>query len=130
METSYHRIAADAGLAEVEKALRTRPHADLYVTDGDQILMGFITLASAWDALAGGHEQTARELTRMPEHILTEDTNLNRGFKVIEGFVGVSIPVVENMNSMRLTGIIHEANIIQAYNDAVRTVRREEQGIE
>ena len=127
METSPHRIAPDAHLAEVEKALRARPHADLYVTDSDQILLGFITLASGWDALARGHEQSARELARMPEHILTEDTNLKRGFEVIEGFVGVSIPVIEDTNSMRLTGIIHKANIIQAYNDAVRTARREEQ---
>ena len=66
----------------------------------------------------------------MPEHILTEETDLNTGFEIIEEFVGVSIPVVENTENMRLSGIIHEANVIQAYNDAVKTARGEEQGLE
>ena len=59
------------------------------------------------------------------EHILTEDTDLNQGFEIIEEFVGVNIPVVENTKTQRLTGIIHEANIIQAYNEAVKTARGE-----
>ena len=91
-------------LAEVEKALRNRPHADLYETGGDQALLGSITLATIWEALSERHEQADRELARMP--------------------------VVETTDTMRLTVIIHAANIIQAYNDAARTARREEQGIE
>ena len=66
----------------------------------------------------------------MPEHILTEETDLNTGFEIIEEFVGVSIPVVENTEYMKLSGIIHEANVIQAYNEAVKTARGEEQGLE
>jgi hypothetical protein len=66
----------------------------------------------------------------MPEHWLTEETDLNRGFEVIEEFVGISVPVVNNPEDMRLTGIIHEANVIQAYNQAVKEARGEEQGLD
>ena len=85
---------------------------------------------SYWDNLKKNSNQTAADLAKLPEHILTEDTDLNRGFEIIEEFVGVSIPVVENEENMRLTGIIYEANVIQAYNEAVKTARGEEQGLE
>lgn len=130
MEKEYFTIDPSAGLEAVEKALRAQPEADLYVVDEDQKLLGAITLARAWDALKAGDHQNAADLASMPEHILTEETDLNRGFEIIEEFVGVSIPVVENNDNMRLTGIIHEANIIQAYNEAVKTARGEEQGLE
>ena len=130
MEKEYFTIDPSADLEAVEKALRAQPEADLYVVDEEQKLLGAITLASAWDALKAGDHQNATDLASMPEHILTEETDLNRGFEIIEEFVGVSIPVVENNDNMRLTGIIHEANIIQAYNEAVKTARGEEQGLE
>ena len=130
MEKEYFTIDPSADLEAVEKALRAQPEADLYVVDEDQKLLGAITLARAWDALKAGDHQNAADLASMPEHILTEETDLNRGFEIIEEFVGISIPVVENTNSVRMTGIIHEANIIQAYNEAVKTARGEEQGLE
>jgi len=130
MESEYHTIAPEADLPTIEKALRANPEADLYVTDAHQKLLGSITLASAWDTLKAGGNQTAADLAQMPEHILTEETDLNTGFEIIEEFVGVSIPVVENTENMRLSGIIHEANVIQAYNEAVKTARGEEQGLE
>lgn len=130
MEEDFRTIEPQADMTKVEEALRTHPEADLYVTDSDNKLLGSITLASAWDALKAGGNQTASDLASMPEHILTEETDLNRGFEIIEKFVGVSIPVVENTDNMRITGIIHEANIIQAYNEAVKTARGEEQGLE
>ena len=130
METGFQTITPDADLAAVEQALRAHPEADLYVADSDQKLLGVITLAGAWDTLKTGAKQTAADLATQPEHILTEDTDLNQGFEIIEEFVGVSIPVVENTKTQRLTGIIHEANIIQAYNEAVKTARGEEQGLD
>ena len=76
----------------------------MYVVDSDQKLLGVITLAGAWDTLKAGVNQTAADLATQPEHILTEDTDLNQGFEIIEEFVGVSIPVVENTKTQRLTG--------------------------
>jgi CIC family chloride channel protein len=130
MEEGYFTIEPNADLNSIEKSLLAHPEADLYVTDTEQKLIGVITLASAWDALKTENHQTAADLASMPEHILTEETDLNRGFEIIEEFVGVSIPVVENTDSMKLTGIIHEANVIQAYNEAVKTARGEELGLE
>ena len=130
METEYHTIKPDANLKAIEQALRKNPDADLYVTGENDRLLGNITLASAWDDLREGGTRTARDLARMPEHWLTEDTDLNRGFEVIEEFVGISLPVVNNPEDMQLTGIIHEANVIQAYNEAVKEARGEEQGLD
>ena len=83
-----------------------------------------------WHWSDHGNTEMARDLARMPDHWLTEDTDLNRGFEVIEEFVGISVPVVDNPEDMRLTGIIHEANVIQAYNEAVKEARGEEQGLD
>jgi CIC family chloride channel protein len=130
MESEYFTIGPDANLKAIEQALRKNPDADLYVTETNGQLLGSITLAAAWDALRNGGSQTARDLAVMPEHWLTEDTDLNRGFEVIEKFVGISVPVVNNAEDMRLTGIIHEANVIQAYNQAVKEARGEEQGLD
>ena len=130
MEKDYFTIEPEADLNAVEKALRANPESDLFVTDSQQKLLGTINLAGAWDNLKKNNNQTAADLAKLPEHTLTEDTDLNRGFEIIEEFVGVSIPVVENEENMRLTGIIYEANVIQAYNEAVKTARGEEQGLE
>jgi CIC family chloride channel protein len=130
MESQFHTIDPEADLKAIEQALRKNPDADLYVTEEDDRLLGGITLGTAWDALREGGNQTARDLARMPDHWLTEDTDLNRGFEVIEEFVGISVPVVDNPEDMRLTGIIHEANVIQAYNEAVKEARGEEQGLD
>ena len=130
MDTQFHTVTPEANLRAVEKALRTNPDADLFVTDDNDKLLGHITLAAAWDTLRKGGSKTARDLAIMPDHWLTEDTDLNTGFEVIEKFVGISVPVVENANNMRLTGIIHEANVIQAYNAAVKEARGEEQGLD
>lgn len=130
MEKDYFTIEPEADLNAVEKALRANPESDLFVTDSQQKLLGTINLAGAWDSLKKNSNQTAADLAKLPEHILTEDTDLNRGFEIIEEFVGVSIPVVENEENMRLTGIIYEANVIQAYNEAVKIARGEEQGLE
>ena len=130
MESQFHTIDPEADLKAIEQALRKNPDADLYVTEEGGRLLGGITLGTAWDALREGGNQTARDLARMPDHWLTEDTDLNRGFEVIEEFVGISVPVVNNPEDMRLTGIIHEANVIQAYNEAVKEARGEEQGLD
>ena len=130
MESEHHTIKPDANLKAIEQALRKNPDADLYVTEENGRLLGGITLGTAWDALRKGGGQSARDLARMPEHWLTEETDLNRGFEVIEEFVGISVPVVNNPEDMRLTGIIHEANVIQAYNQAVKEARGEEQGLD
>jgi len=130
METKFHTIEPEANLEAIEQALRKNPEADLYVTENTGQLLGNITLAAAWDALRDGGSQTARDLARMPDHWLTEDTDLNRGFEVIEEFVGISLPVVNNAKDMQLTGIIHEAHVIQAYNQAVKEARGEEQGLD
>jgi CIC family chloride channel protein len=130
METKFHTIEPEANLEAIEQALRKNPEADLYVTETNGQLLGNITLAAAWDALRDGGSQTARDLARMPDHWLTEDTDLNRGFEVIEEFVGISLPVVNNAEDMQLTGIIHEAHVIKAYNQAVKEARGEEQGLD
>ena len=130
MEKEYFTIEPEADLNVVEKALRANPESDLYVIDSEQKLLGTITLAGAWDTLKTGGQQKASDLAILPEHVLTEETDLNRGFEIIEEFVGVSIPVVENEENMRLTGIIYEANVIRAYNEAIKTARGEEQGLE
>ena len=130
MEAKYHTIAPEADLPAVEAALRDNPEADLYVTEANGRLLGSITLGAAWEALREGRKQSAGDLAKLPEHWLTEETDLNTGFEVIEKFVGISIPVVNNAEDMRLTGIIHEANVIQAYNAAVKEARGEEQGLD
>ncbi len=133
MEAKFHTIMPDANLEAIENALRKNPDADLYVTEENGKLLGNITLAEAWDVLKEPWKhkgQTARDLAFMPDHVLTEDTNLNTGFEVIEKFVGISLPVINNEEERVLTGIIHEANIIQAYNKAVKEARGEEQGLD
>ena len=130
METEYVTLEPEADLATIEQTLRNHPEADVYVTGAQDKLLGCITLANAWDALKTGQPQTAADLASLPEHVLTEDTDLNQGFEIIEEFVGISLPVVKDTQSMQLTGIIHEANVIQAYNEAVKTARGEEQGLE
>ena len=134
MQRNFQVLSPDASLQEVEKALHQSPDTDIYVTEKDsQKLLGSITLGKAWDVLKEPErhkEKVARDLEQLPRHILNEETDLNTGFEIIAKFVGVSIPVVNNRNDRILTGMVYEANVIQAYNDAVKQARREEQGLD
>ena len=133
MESNLQTIGPDVGLTAIEKALRKSPEGEIYVTEKNGRLLGHITLAAAWDVLkapAKHKGKTARDLAITPDHVLTEDTDLNTGFEVIEHFVGISVPVVNNDDDQALTGIIHEAHVIQAYNAAVKEARGEEQGLD
>ncbi len=64
-------------------------------------------------------------LMKPPALVFDETTTLSQAMRDLEGFVGDVIPVVDG-TSDRLLGVVTETTIIQAYLNAVRELRREE----
>ena len=48
-------------------------------------------------------------------------------FEKIEDFVGYSIPVVEDAESMRIVGVVHESDFIRSYRAKISQARDESQ---
>ncbi len=72
----------------------------------------------------------ARDIMSDPGLILDGDMNLNTAMERLSHFIGISIPVVNDMKNRKPIGIIYESTLIEAYNKSVKQARNEEQGIE
>ena len=128
----YSRVSPDTSLADVEQMLRLNPTADLYVVRNDGRLLGEISVRDIFklhDGELGNTARIAGDLVRGSPIVLTAETSLDASLKAIESFVGISLPVVNNLEQMEMEGIVFESTIIQAYNEAVREARDEERGI-
>ncbi len=99
-----------------------RGHAgDVFVVEGEERrLSGRISLA--WLVAADDH-QTARELSEPVTFCLRANDSLWSGFLSIENFVGYSVPVVADADSMALVGAVTEGDFISAYRQAVEEIR-------
>jgi hypothetical protein len=69
------------------------------------------------------------DVAEMPDLVLQANTNLHQALLDLRDFVGVSIPVISDVQSRRVIGVIHENAVINAYNEAVDQARDEERGL-
>lgn len=97
--------------------------ADVFVVHGkDRMLRGKLPLAVL---VAADAQETAEELCQPVDFCLEAEEDLWSGMLGIENFVGYSVPVVENRDSMKLVGVVTESDFIAAYRRAVDEVRQE-----
>ena len=56
--------------------------------------------------------------------------DLHEAMHLLSDFIGISLPVVDNIQNGKLVGLIYESTVIDAYNQAIAQARAEERGLD
>ncbi len=119
----------DAPLRDVRIQLQTAAFGELFVVDAEQRLIGTITLGDlapeafdpALDTLV-----IARDVARLHPPMLAATDSLQDALGLMQSRAEEHIPVVETRASRRIVGVVHERDVMLAYNQALVRLHREE----
>ncbi|MCG8509671.1 MAG: chloride channel protein, partial [Rhodospirillales bacterium] len=129
MATDCASLGADVRLPEIRRRLQSSGDGELFVTGKDGELIGTITLADlsdvAFDNSADDLICASDVARRHPPVILVTD-DLERALEVFRSFGEQHIAVVEDAESFRFIGCVHERDVMAAYNRALLESHREE----
>ena len=118
------RLTSDS-LANIRDALTEDNRSEAYIVDASGDYVGTLTVQRLLGLFADGtpDDRPAGEYATPESLALSPDTSIWNAMKAMQGFVGESIPVVDDG---RLVGAVSESAIVSAYLEFVQGVRREE----
>lgn len=125
---SYSTTTPDACLRDVRIKLQAAPFGELFVVD-DGALVGTITLGDlAPEAFDRELDLlvVARDIARLNPPVLAADENLQSALQLMESRSEEHIPVLANTYNRRMIGVVHERDIMLAYNEALVRLHRDE----
>ena len=131
MSHQFTAVSQGLNINGVREKLLTAPHGELFVVDGEGALSGTITLADLSDG-AFDHSiddvVNARDVARLHPPAFAASESLEEALKKMLDLGEEHVAVVENRESMKLVGFIHEIDVMLIYNRALLEARREERG--
>lgn len=126
----YISVTPDTPIEEAEALQIRNREVEILVVDDGGILIGYVSVFSVVGAIRDGNtREPVSTIVDTPGVVLYEHMDLVEAMQALRNFVGVSVPVVESKDSMRLRGIVTENTVINAYQLAVEEMRDEERGI-
>ncbi len=131
MDDTFDLIAPEAKLEEVRRCLIGSAYGELFVTDNDGRLEGTITFAELGEAAfedPDDDDRIAGDLARKNPPVFSVDDDLDTVVKKIGSIGEPHIAVVDSRDSMAMVGLIHERDIMIAYQRALAQARAEERG--
>ena len=131
MSLKYTPVMQGLNINGVREKLLTAPHGELFVVDEKGALTGTITLEDLADG-AFDHSiddvVKARDVARLHPPVLEAEVSLEDALRMMQDTGEEHVAVVENRDSMKLVGFIHEIDVMFVYNRALLEARREERG--
>ena len=131
MTSTYMSVSRQTPIAELREKLHQAPHAQLFVLDDNGALVGTIDLSdvaeAAYDPSLDGLLNAA-DVTRPNPPVLMRETDLEVAIKLMEDVHEEHVAVVEDTDSMQMIGVVHEVEVMLAYNNAIVRAREEEHG--
>lgn len=115
----------------IRERLLAAPHGELFVVSAEGALAGTITLS---DLAEGAFDHSiddvvnAGDVARLHPPALQQEDSLEHALKTMRTAGEEHLAVVENHETMRLVGFVHEIDVMQVYNRALIDARREERG--
>ena len=121
----YTRVTIGQTLAEIRDALVRDRRSEAYVVAADGAYVGTLTLHRVMELFAAGAglDQPAGELAEPESLALSPDTSIWAAMTEMQGFIGESIPVLEDG---RLVGVLFESTVISAYQGVLEDIRKDE----
>jgi len=121
MSTRFLAVRPERTASEMKTLVGQGHDGDLFVVEPEgRRLLGKLPLALLAAAEA---DQTAGEMCEPVDLWLAVSDDLWSSFLAIEHFVGYSVPVVEDAQSMRLVGVVTESDFIAVYRRSVQDAR-------
>jgi CIC family chloride channel protein len=130
LDRTYTAVAPEAGLDEVRRELARAAAGELLVVDGDGALVGVITFTDIADVAFDRKEHpelTAETMARDPA-LLTAEEDLKTAVRTFAASGEPHIAVVDNRQARRLLGLVHEHEVMAAYQRTLARARAEERG--
>lgn len=125
----FSRTAAGAGLRDVRVLLQSAAFGELFVVNDDGRLDGTITLADlapeAFDPDLD-HLIVAHDVARLDPPMLAADDSLQDALNLMQSRSEEHIPVVADRAGRRIIGVVHERDVMLAYNQALVRLHRSE----
>lgn len=126
----FARTAPETCLRDVRIQLQTAPFGELFVVDKDDALIGTITLA---DLAAEAFDQNldtlviARDVARLHPPMLEGTDNLQDALSMMQSSHEEHMPVVDDRADGRhIIGVLHERDVMLAYNRELVRLHRDE----
>jgi len=125
LDQDYTRRGVDDTLAEIREALVRDKRSEAYIVDTTDTYVGTLTMHRLMELTTTGTALTeaAGSYAEPESLILTLDASIWTAMSELQGFVGESIPVVEDG---RLVGVVLESTIVSAYLEILESIRKEE----
>jgi len=124
-------VPVETKLQGVRDHLQKSRLGQLFVLQGNE-LMGTVTLADLSE-MAFDHDFddliNAGDVARAHPPVLSADDDLAAALKMMHDTGEEHIAVVQDTQSMKFLGCIHERDVMESYNHALLGSRREERGI-
>jgi len=131
MKRDYSVVAPEASLEEVRDKLRHARYGELFVLDADNRLEGVLTVTDLAQSEApgrGGPPPVAGRIARADAPFLESGDEVRRAMRLMDSAGESHLPVVDNAESRRVVGIVHEHDVMLAYQKAILQARAEERG--
>jgi len=124
----YISLPDTASVQMVLQELLDSGRTEAYIVDSDGCYVGTVNALDLLKVKEEGDISTINiaELTKREALVLEADSSVWQTMKQIQGFVGESIPVVDNKDNGYLIGVVYEADLVRSYFQVVRSVREEE----
>ncbi len=131
MSHSFTSVPRELNINGVREKLLSAPYSELFVVDENGALCGTITLADLSDG-AFDHSLdgivNAGDVARVHPPSLQAGDNLNAALARMQDTGEEHLAVVENNETRKLVGFVHEIDVMLVYNRALLEARREERG--
>ncbi len=131
LDRSPAMLSPDADRDVIRSALDKRPKGDFLVVDGNQQLMGVLTLEDLRALLFGeleGQQTTAESLARPPSVMLLPGDSLADALDRMDQCDDDFLPVVADRDSRRVEGILRKRDLIREHNRALVEASDESRG--
>lgn len=120
---------AGACLRDIRIQLQTAAFGELFVVDEEQRLIGTITnenlAPEAFDP-ALDDLVVARDIARLNPPMLAAENSLQDALNLMQNQLEEHVPVVADLESRCMIGVVHERDVMLAYNRALVRLHRDE----
>ena len=131
VQTAAPTVSVGATLRDVREKLAAVPFCELFVVRGDGTLFGTITLADLQETVFDPELDllvNAADVARRHPPVLALGDTLEVALKKMMALGEEHLAVVEDEETMKLAGCVHENEVLLEYNRQLLRARAEERG--
>jgi CIC family chloride channel protein len=126
MRNDYVLVDPGDPMKRVREQLMKSHFGTIFVVDHEGVLHGTINLSDLSDSAFDTSMDAllnAQDVTHLHPLALDMDDDLGKAFRLMESGGEDHVPVVENHDSMKLSGIIHQRDVMHAHSRAILGAR-------